>query len=311
MNIAELKTAFTTGMLEKHRYIELAYGNFHQMLFDYAASLSETDIREITITASNVVFTVRSSGVKIRSQLGDHRSPPFETINFSDFEPAESQMMSKLFDGYSTFYDVGANIGWHSLNLAARYRNAQFFCFEPIPETYAELKENISINSFTNITPYNIALSDNNNLANYFYYQSCSGNASAVDLSERADVVTIPCRQVSLDNFQAEIEALPPPDFIKCDVEGAELRVLLGALKTIKTAKPIIMAELLRKWSKRYDYHPNDIFDLLSGLGYLSFTTDGCHLSRFNRMNDDTKETNFFFLHKDIHQDQVRRFSKA
>ena len=99
MNISELKAAYQANTVAKPDFISSAYAMFHANLFDYANNLSSTDIREISIDAKGVVFTVRSSGIKVRCQPGDHRSPPVETFNFSDFEPAESRMMHKLFDG--------------------------------------------------------------------------------------------------------------------------------------------------------------------------------------------------------------------
>lgn len=306
MKMAELKAAFAHGEVAKPQYIETAYEDFHRILFEYAANLSGTDIREIAIDASGVVFTIRSSGVKVHCQHGDHRSPPFETFNFADFEPSESRMMLKLFEGCKTFYDIGANIGWHSLNLSARYREATFYCFEPIPTTYQHLRENIRLNSFANFHTYNVALSDRNGQQNFYFYQACSGNASAVNLTERPDVSAIECRQSKLDDFTEEA-GLPPPAFIKCDVEGAELMVFKGAEETLRRHKPIIMAEILRKWSGKYGYNPNEIFQVLFNQGYQAFTTNGHHLFPFEQMTEETVETNFFFLHPEQHQEKIRR----
>ena len=310
MNISELKSAYQNNTVAKQDFISSAYSMFHANLFDYANNLSSTDIREISIDAKGVVFTVRSSGIKVRCQPGDHRSPPVETFNFADFEPAESRVMQKLFEGLDTFFDIGANIGWHSLTLSSRFRDAQFFCFEPIPDTYQHLLENIHLNAFQNIKTYNTALSNTTRKQNFFFYRACSGNASAVDLSTRPDVEKIECHQVRLDEFMGEAK-LPSPDFIKCDVEGAELLVFQGAQDTIRTAKPIVMAEILRKWSAKYDYNPNQIFRMFFDMGYRAFTTDGYFLTPFTEMTDDTKETNFFFLHEQAHAVQINRFIRS
>jgi FkbM family methyltransferase len=307
MTISVLKEAFAKGDLPKPEYIQTAYTEFHNTLFDYANNLGKTDIREISIDSEGVVFTVRSSGIKIRCQLGDHRSPPFETFNFADFEPNESRMMDKLFEGCKTFYDIGANIGWHSLNLAGKYRNSNFYCFEPIPATYQHLLGNIQLNAFTNISTYNLALSDKNSMQNFYFYEACSGNASAVNLTERTDVNAIECRQTRLVDFLVEAQ-LAPPEFIKCDVEGAELMVFKGASEILAEHKPIIMTEILRKWSKKYDYNPNEIFELFFSKGYESFTTDGYNLIPFHEMTEETLETNFFFLHSESHNKKIQRF---
>ena len=309
MSFHKLKTTFTKGDVSKPDYISRAYFDFHAQLYDYVQSLRLTDIREISITSNGVIFTVRSTGVRFYGQPGDHRCPPIETLNFSDFEPDESHMMRKLFDGCTVFYDIGANIGWHSLNLASTFRDAKFICFEPIPSTYQQLLANLNLNGFTTILTFNLALSNRDSSQRYFYYDSCSGNASAVNLTQREDVREIECQEVRLDTF-VKSQSLPQPDFIKCDVEGAELNVLKGALDVIRSERPIIMAEILRKWSAKYQYDPNEIFQLLSSIGYSAFTTDGKILLPFNRMTDETIETNFFFLHPEIHSEKLRQFAK-
>jgi FkbM family methyltransferase len=301
MTIDELKKSFSDGHIGKPEFIETAYETFHKTLFEYASHIGHVDIKEIFIDGTGVIFTIRSTGVKIRCQLGDHRSPPIETFNFSDFEPAESRMMEKMFEGRKTFYDIGANIGWHSLNLSAKSRNANFYCFEPIPKTYEQLNENIRLNCADKISAFNIAISDKIGEQKFYYYAACSGNASAANLSDRSDVDEIICQQTTLDTFVLD-NSLPPPDFIKCDVEGAELMVIKGGFNTIKKHRPIIMAEILRKWSSKYNYNPNDIFQLLYGAGYLAFTTDGANLFAFEKMTDSTNETNFFFLHSNQHK---------
>lgn len=309
MTIDELKIAFSNGNIGKPEFIATAYETFHQYLFQYAMHLGQVDIKEITIDRAGVIFTTRSTGMKFRCQIGDHRSPPIETFNFADFEPSESKMMEKLFEGRHIFFDIGANIGWHSINLSAKYRNARFFCFEPIPKTFTQLNENISINALENISVFNIALSDTPGEQKYFYYTACSGNASAANLSDRPDVTEIVCNQTTLDKFILG-KSLPPPEFIKCDVEGAELMVIKGGIDTIRRHQPIIMAEILRKWSAKFNYDPNEIFQLLYGIGYLSFTTDGTNLFAFDKMTESTKETNFFFLHAKRHQKLISRLNQ-
>lgn len=310
MKFMDLHNDFSEQKISKPDYISSAYTDFHQTLFEYVSHLGNTDIKEVTINSEGVVFTIRSTGVKIMCQRGDHRSPPFETFNFADFEPNESRMMARLFEGSKIFYDVGANIGWHSLNLSAQFRDAEFYCFEPIPSTFAHLLQNIKLNAFSSIHTFNIALSDSNNQKNFYFYEHCSGNASAVNLTERADVLAIECRQVRLDDFARE-QALPAPDFIKCDVEGAEFLFFQGALSVIENSRPIIMAEILRKWSAKYDYNPNEIFALLATIGYRAYVTDGRTLTPFRQMTDATVETNFFFLHPQHHAQTILRLLAA
>ena len=85
-------------------------------------------------------------------------------------------------------------------------------------------------------------------------------------------------------------------DFIKCDVEGAELFVFQGGVATIRTQQPVIFTEMLRKWSAAFGYHPNDIIALLADAGYHCFTVHDGRLTPFLTMDETTVETNFFFF---------------
>ena len=84
------------------------------------------------------------------------------------------------------------------------------------------------------------------------------------------------------------------PSVIKIDVEGNELNVLLGSLETIRRAKPVIVIELLRKWMRTFDTHPQQVVDLLSSYGYECFAI-GSELRRITFIDEDTEETNFIF----------------
>lgn len=91
-------------------------------------------------------------------------------------------------------------------------------------------------------------------------------------------------------------------DFIKCDVEGTELFVYEGGKKTIEKYRPIIMSEMLRKWAHKFNYHPNDIINLLTELGYQCFViNENSNLKKFDKVLEETVETNYYFLHKEKH----------
>ena len=59
-----------------------------------------------------------------------------------------------IFDG-DNFFDICANIGWYSINIAASRLATKVYCFEPIPKTYRHLEENIKLNSVRNIIAHN------------------------------------------------------------------------------------------------------------------------------------------------------------
>ena len=84
--------------------------------------------------------------------------------------------------------------------------------------------------------------------------------------------------------------------FIKCDVEGAELSVFRGAEQLLREDRPIVFAEMLRKWCARFHYHPNDIIAFMAQLGYRCFAVGAHSFTPCAAVTECTEETNFLFL---------------
>ncbi len=97
-------------------------------------------------------------------------------------------------------------------------------------------------------------------------------------------------------------------DFMKCGVKGAELMVFQGGEQTILRDTHIIFSEILRKWSAKFKYNPNEIFDFFKSKNYRAFATDGDKLKEFFLMDESTVATNFFFLHNIKHSEKIKRF---
>ncbi|MCO8273797.1 FkbM family methyltransferase [Actinoplanes sp. TRM 88003] len=57
-------------------------------------------------------------------------------------------------------------------------------------------------------------------------------------------------------------------DFVKIDVEGAELHVLHGAADTIDRFRPTLFIEIEARHTARYDYSPAGVVDWLATRGY-------------------------------------------
>jgi hypothetical protein len=125
------------------------------------------------------------------------------------------------------------------------------------------------------------------------------------NLSDDASIQEIACPVEKLDDFVAR-ERLQV-DFIKCDVEGAELMVLRGASATLDQAQPVVFLEMLRKWAAKFNYHPNDIIDYLQGKGYQCHAVLGDRLVTVPEVTEDTVATNYVFLHGRKHRALAER----
>lgn len=304
--ITQVKSDYSNGLITKLQFIKQMH-EIHEALFEYAELIKTTDIKKIEVTDDSVVMTSRESEIKMICDKDDQRIAPIEILNFGHYEGTDFNLVLKLIKNGFSVFDVGANFGWYSLNLSRRYPDCKFYSFEPIPKTFKYLESNVKLNDFKNINIYNFGLSNEEKNTNFYYYSSGSGNASLANLSDDDKVEEANCVIKRMDDFIAETKVAL--DFIKCDVEGAELLVFRGGIKSIEKFKPIIFTEILRKWSQKFNYRPNEIIELLASIGYNCFVASNEKLVKIESINDDTKETNFFFLHTDKHQDQITQLS--
>lgn len=298
-SLQEMRDRFLSGGLSKPEYIQKMYQLRHAQLFEYARYLPQTDVESIEIRAGKVIMTSKKYGIRMLCPEGDHRVAPIESLNFMSYEEKDANMILKLAPSKGVMFDIGANMGWYSLLIAHQSKDCLVHAFEPIPKTYSFLKQNVELNNLPNIQTHHFGLSNERKDLTFYFYPEGSGNASSANLSERADAELITCHVERLDDFVKTNDL--HVDFIKCDVEGAELFAFQGGIETLRRDKPIVFTEMLRKWAAKFDYHPNEIIALFSSIGYRCFYADGAALRELKEMTEETVETNFFFLHSEKH----------
>lgn len=240
------------------------------------------------------------------------RMTPLEILNFRHYERLDSTMIFELVENDALVFDVGGNIGYYSIALA-KTRNATIHAFEPIDSTYKQFIANAYYNGVQDrVRINNFGLFDKSGELTFYVYKQDFGNASAAIMHEEKENEKIVCKVERLDEY-VKAQGVERIDFIKLDVEGAEIFALRGGLKSIEKYKPILFVEMLRKWAAKYDYHPNEIIGMLEQIGYICcFACErdsALRLTRLETMTDQTQETNFFFLHKEKHKDQIQRLT--
>lgn len=185
-------------------------------------------------------------------------------------EPVVQEILAKRLRPGMVFYDLGANIGLFSL-LAARIvgENGRVFSFEPDAEVAARLRRNVARNNFTNITVVEAGLWSSSGNVNFVAADSSSPDRGTGQFIDGESQNGTPTRCVSLDDFMA---SAPPPDAIKCDIEGAEVEALRGAGKLLRASHPWILCETHSE--------PNDraARELLQGFGYSVESVDSSHI---------------------------------
>jgi len=299
LTLANLKENFKTGKLTKECFINEAM-DVHRHLFDYLEITKTTDINKITITPNGLSFSIGEESIEMLIPPEEKRIAPLEIINFGKYEPNETHVIDLLSSEAKHIIDIGANIGYHSIRFAKRYPKSVIHAFEPMKTSYTYLMKNIIVNSVkSQVFTYNLGLSNSIGNTNFFIPPGNSVNASMLNVSGDKSSEKVSVKTSTLDQWC--IDENIKPNFIKCDVEGAELLVFQGAKKTLLINKPLIFTELLRKWSKPYNYHPNEMIIFFNKLGYLCFGIGDSRVRHVEQVTEETIETNYVFVHKEAH----------
>lgn len=307
-NISKIKKSFEEGEINKLEFVELMNQKF-KLLFDFQQNLKDSNVDQIFISEKGVIFRLEILGeyIDFLIDIDDIRETPKEVFNFKNYEYNETYFLSKFAENCEIIFDVGSNIGWYSIFFDRLSNVKKIFGFEPLKLNFERFLKNISINKSTKVEAFNIGLSDKNHYLDMYFDKSLTGATSLKNnLNSTLDLVK--CEFKTLDYF-VKIKMIDKIDLIKIDVEGAELLTILGGKDSIIKFKPIIFVELLRKWAKNFNYHPNDVIELLSKIGYSCFEVTE-QLKMINSITDDTISTNFFFLHNAKHIYEIETLKK-
>ncbi len=191
----------------------------------------------------------------------------------SDFERLERECvlsyLAKSKEEESVFIDIGGNCGLYSLNVTQRYPKAHAYCFEPVPTSQALIKINGQHNDLADrITLVRVALGDKPATVRMTASYSAMDHIVVGNGRDELSPLIIEVPMITLDSFVLE-RSLNRVDFIKCDVEGAELLVFKGAQTVLRRFHPPILVEIEARHTKRFAYAPEDLDKFLRDFDYV------------------------------------------
>ena len=143
----------------------------------------------------------------------------------------------------SIFYDIGANIGQHSLFMSRI--TDEVHSFEPYSVVSCKLEEHIRKNQIKNITLHKVGLSKEDELMDFFAPTGHNQGIGSFDIStmEKGNISTGKLNLVNGDSYIEKLK-LPSIGILKMDVEGFEKNALLGLRRTLKRDRPIMVCEI-------------------------------------------------------------------
>ncbi len=178
------------------------------------------------------------------------------------FEPRAERVMARHLGPGFVAIDVGANVGYHALRMAAQVGpDGRVLAVEPALPAVARLRRNLALNDLGNVDVVVAALSDHDAQASTLRLQS------SYPLSGHGALEAVVARVARLDSLVLE-RGLARVDFLKIDVDGHEARVLRGARDTLRRFRPPVFFELTPSVVEEGGDSVEELFGSLLALGY-------------------------------------------
>lgn len=209
---------------------------------------------------------------------------------------AEKSVYLRLIGQGDVVVELGANKGDFT-ELFGRLvgRRGRVLACEPVSSTRAILERTIRAAQLDQVTILPWAASNAAGSSTIYVPGDTHGQASLKrqegggwrDGAMREEIVK--CVRLDEESVFLELSRL---DFIKIDVEGAELPAIQGMKDILSKFLPVIHIEICRDWMKGFDYVPEDVENELRKLGYTNFFTYHRKLSKLESFAPLAESTN-------------------
>ena len=214
----------------------------------------------------------------------------------SKLEP-EVPFMDRFLSPAANCVHVGASDGRHSLYMARRVPRGRVHCVEASPYTLGVLKWVRLFLGIRNLVLHNLAIGSedgdmtlvtpikpNRHRGRAFAFIS-DRPVAQVSTGSDADFIGFenqPVRVRTLDSFCVE-QGIQQIDFLRCDIEGAEILMLDGGEATIARHRPIIMLEVHPIFlAERFGRSADELWQRLTNLDYDMFYLNDERLVKAN-----------------------------
>jgi FkbM family methyltransferase len=195
------------------------------------------------------------------------------------YEPDVAAVLLRAIQPGDSVLDIGANIGVFTvLASALAGPEGRVVGFEPAPDNLERLAANLALNDSANVTVVGQPASDRIGPVTLHLSSDDDGRHSLWNTGKHPDHQksrenprSIVTTTTTIDSEMARL-ALAPPRLIKIDTEGAEHRVLAGAIELLMEFEiPYIVAELHEFGLEQLGSSQGALRGFMANLGYDTF----------------------------------------
>lgn len=192
----------------------------------------------LTFQSENLAF-----GFKIKLDESKHTQMSiYKTFSHNrPYEPEVASVLGHKLKWGSTFFDVGAHVGYFTLmGRSIVGNNGLVVSFEPDKDNYKHLTEHVAMNEYENVKTYPLCVSDEVKRMKFYLNLDNDGGHAVWDCKlhsfnekTRQQSKTRIVQSTTIDTIVEDL-GVDRIDLMKVDTEGCELLVLMGARKTIE-----------------------------------------------------------------------------
>ena len=208
-------------------------------------------------------------GLKLNLVLGNDQSRCLFVCG--SFEPNEFAFLQKALTRDAVFIDIGANEGFYTVFAAHLVGpRGRVIAVEPSPREYARLESNVAINRLSNVSLVRCGLGARRRKALLHIADPEHNGQNTLGEFGHAGVTAVDHVEIDLIDLDslAQEQVLRKVDVIKMDVEGAELEVIKGGLKTLERYQPTLLFELFEGALRQQGTSAEAVLAQLAELGY-------------------------------------------
>lgn len=253
------------------------------------------------IPEEQIIHEVKLDNIEFKMLLNIREFIQNTIYNYGYYEEKETRFLSQQIQLGQTVFDLGANVGYYTLMFARRVGNSGIVhCFEPDRKNFRQLVDNIYLNQLSNVVANQVAVSNANGYMTLYSNSDENGGMKSIvqqfeHVYDREKVETI-----CLDDYVKQ-NAIDKVDFIKVDIEGAEMLAFQGAEHLLSSSKaPDIMLEINPICLSRLGFSDIELQKLLIDYGYkIYLIEDNGTLKHIPSEIETRKSINVFATKKD------------
>jgi FkbM family methyltransferase len=202
---------------------------------------------------------------------------------FGDYDPLMTSVVRHFVREGQIAFDIGTDRGWFSLLMGSCVGpSGEVHAIEALPQNADRLRSNLALNGMSWVHVQEKAICDRSGTATFHLpthdviddfpdVEHCSGVGYLTDIPSTS-TITVPT--LTLDEYVAE-RGIRRIDFLKMDIEGAEVSAFRGATNVLQRLRPIIAVEYNRITLERAGTSLQDLDEILNSLDYDRFELNG------------------------------------